>query len=333
MLVDLWQKGYLKDHAAYKIGGFTQHLLFPQNSQQLQAILKELTKKNQPFFIFGLGTNLLFNDYPQPDKVYISLKKMLNYQFDSQGLTLSAGIPLAFLALLGLIIEDENLQNAHLLPGCIGAGAFINAKCFNWEMSDILAEISFYDLEDLEAGKKTIKASECDFAYKKSLFQTKPYVITDLSLSLQPRVLARFAAEIKAVLDRIITSDLNFSDLKTFADFFQKLAIDLANKNLPPTIKKVYDYRLEKLHFDYPSCGSVFKNNYQYGVATGKLVEDLGLKGKKIGEVQISPNHGNIIINLGQGTSREVELLIAEISQQIEHVYGFQPDLEVIIVS
>lgn len=48
--------------------------------------------------------------------------------------------------------------------------------------------------------------------------------------------------------------------------------------------------RIDKGHFKFPSAGSVFKNNHAFGAPSGKLIDECGLKGTKIGGAQIAPS-------------------------------------------
>jgi UDP-N-acetylmuramate dehydrogenase len=68
--------------------------------------------------------------------------------------------------------------------------------------------------------------------------------------------------------------------------------------------------RYRKGHFSYPSAGSVFKNNRAFGSPTGKILDQLGLRGLRHGGAQIAPFHGNIIINLGNATAEDVRALV-----------------------
>ncbi|MFP4179033.1 MAG: UDP-N-acetylmuramate dehydrogenase [Spirochaetaceae bacterium] len=77
-------------------------------------------------------------------------------------------------------------------------------------------------------------------------------------------------------------------------------------------MSRVYRDRKEKGHFNYPSAGSVFKNNRSFGRPTGAILDELGLKGMRRGDAQIAPFHANIIINLGNATARDVYALMEE---------------------
>ena len=70
---------------------------------------------------------------------------------------------------------------------------------------------------------------------------------------------------------------------------------------------------------EYPSAGSVFRN--PEGTFAGKLIEDLGLKGKSIGDAEVSEKHANFIINKGHATGHDVKKLILEIKNKVKEKY------------
>jgi UDP-N-acetylmuramate dehydrogenase len=84
--------------------------------------------------------------------------------------------------------------------------------------------------------------------------------------------------------------------------------------------------RHEKQPWQYPSAGSVFKR--PPGYYTGKLIEDLGLKGKTIGRAQISSKHAGIIINLGEATADDVLQLIRLAQERVRRHYRVELELE-----
>ena len=84
--------------------------------------------------------------------------------------------------------------------------------------------------------------------------------------------------------------------------------------------------RYEKQPWQYPTAGSVFKR--PPGHYTGKLIEDLGLKGARIGRAQISPKHAGIIINLGGAKAADVLGLIRLAQTEVLQNYGVKLELE-----
>jgi len=77
----------------------------------------------------------------------------------------------------------------------------------------------------------------------------------------------------------------------------------------------------------HPSAGSIFKKIE--GVGAGRLIDQCGLKGHRVGNAQVSWLHANIIINLGSATAADIRQLIAEIQQRVAGQFGqhLQPEI------
>jgi len=76
-----------------------------------------------------------------------------------------------------------------------------------------------------------------------------------------------------------------------------------------------------------PSAGSVFKRTEQY--PAGFLIEQAGLKGKRIGDAQISPKHANFIVNLGGAKASDVRALINLARERVWAQFGEELELEI----
>ena len=85
--------------------------------------------------------------------------------------------------------------------------------------------------------------------------------------------------------------------------------------------------RLSTQPLEYPSAGSVFRNPSSE-LASGKLIDDLGLKGKQIGGACISEKHANFIINIGGATGKDIRDLIKLIQEKVKEVYQIDLILE-----
>jgi UDP-N-acetylmuramate dehydrogenase len=77
-----------------------------------------------------------------------------------------------------------------------------------------------------------------------------------------------------------------------------------------------------------PSAGSVFKNPPAPFPSSGKLIEEAGLKGHRIGNAQISTRHANFIVNLGGATASEVLALIRLAQRTVREKFGAELELE-----
>jgi UDP-N-acetylenolpyruvoylglucosamine reductase len=78
------------------------------------------------------------------------------------------------------------------------------------------------------------------------------------------------------------------------------------------------------------SAGCIFKNPQLCGA--GKLVDDLGLKSRRVGQAVVSEVHGNFIVNAGGATAREVLDLIAEIQEVAQRERAVDLELEVKVI-
>ena len=77
----------------------------------------------------------------------------------------------------------------------------------------------------------------------------------------------------------------------------------------------------------HPSAGSIFKKID--GVGAGRLIDDCGLKGFRIGDAQISHIHANIMVNLGHATAADVRAVIAHAQDAVRIKHGYQLEPEI----
>ena len=85
--------------------------------------------------------------------------------------------------------------------------------------------------------------------------------------------------------------------------------------------------RREKQPLEYPSAGSVFKR--PEGHFAGKLIEDAGLKGLRVGGAEVSPKHAGFIVNVGGATARDVLELIERIREKVYAMSGVTLECEI----
>ncbi|PIU40593.1 MAG: hypothetical protein COT00_00890, partial [Candidatus Omnitrophica bacterium CG07_land_8_20_14_0_80_50_8] len=92
------------------------------------------------------------------------------------------------------------------------------------------------------------------------------------------------------------------------------------------------DYRQVTQDLKYPSAGCMFKNPKESNCSSGKLIEDAGLKGRRIGNAQVSLKHANFIINLGGASSRDITDLIEEVKKTVKQKFQVTLETEVKIL-
>lgn len=109
------------------------------------------------------------------------------------------------------------------------------------------------------------------------------------------------------------------------------IVLENGNKNeIMDIIEDRKKRRIEAQPLEYPSAGSVFRN--PPNLYAGKLIEDLGYKGYKVGDACVSLKHANFIINSGHATGTDIVKLITEIKEKVKEKYDVDLILEQEIV-
>ena len=88
--------------------------------------------------------------------------------------------------------------------------------------------------------------------------------------------------------------------------------------------------RRDKQPVEMPSAGSIFKR--PAGYYTGRLIEECGLKGYKIGGAQVSSKHCGFIVNTGDATAEDILRLISHIRGKVRERFGIELQTEVKII-
>ncbi|MFC1538432.1 UDP-N-acetylmuramate dehydrogenase [Candidatus Latescibacterota bacterium] len=140
-----------------------------------------------------------------------------------------------------------------------------------------------------EKGLKKFKAEDIDFEYKYNSLSKEGWLFCEVSLQWED-------GDPAAIKKRMDDIDLNRSNSK---------------------------------HFDFPSSGCIFKNDYKNNIRAGELIDSLGLKGLTIGGAQVAPFHANFIVNKGKATSSDILELIENIENNVLEKTGIKLEREV----
>ncbi len=292
---------YMKDHTTFKIGGKAEVYVCPNSENDFVNIIRELLNENIPFFILGGGSNIVVSD-EGIQGVVLSTENLTDIRIlsedESTGKTIiRASCGCSIESILQFCIENEltGLETFAGLPGTIGGAMFMNARCYDYSISDKLVFARYFDIHDSKSIQVYAKM-DADWAYKKSPFQ--------ITSHKQAKV--------------ILTGDLlllkgNKDDIEKKCDFYIK-------------------DRETKGHFKYPCAGSVFKNNRNFGKSSGEIIDSAGLKGFKIGNAEISPWHGNLIINLGGASADDIKKIVAYVQKTVKEKTGFELECEILFV-
>lgn len=94
--------------------------------------------------------------------------------------------------------------------------------------------------------------------------------------------------------------------------------------------KEAYRRRRETQPTQHPSAGSVFRN--PAGRSAGRLIDECGLKGVRVGDAEVSQVHGNFIVNTGMATASQVVALMGMIQERVyvKHRVKLEPEVHVV---
>jgi len=102
------------------------------------------------------------------------------------------------------------------------------------------------------------------------------------------------------------------------------------SEEIKEKMHNIMSVRAGKHPLGYPNAGSIFKN--LPGMPAGRLIEEMGLKGKICGDAEISPQHANFIVNKGKATAADVLELISLIQNKAKREKNLLLETEVIII-
>ena len=114
----------------------------------------------------------------------------------------------------------------------------------------------------------------------------------------------------------IVKAIFQFNEKQSFAEMMQLMQFDSAWRQTHQP--------------KAPNTGSVFKNNSS--MSAGEMIDQLGLKRLTSGGMMVSPEHANFIINLGNGTAKEMEQLMDYVRYAVFEAYGEFLESEVIFL-
>ena len=95
-------------------------------------------------------------------------------------------------------------------------------------------------------------------------------------------------------------------------------------------MEELKEKRISKQPLEYGSAGSTFKR--PEGYCAGKLIDDAGLRGFRVGDAQVSEKHCGFVVNRGNATAAEVRELMQIVSERVEEKFGvrLQPEVRCI---
>ena len=213
----------MKRHTSFKIGGEADYFVLPQTAEQMLKAVISAKEAGMPLTVIGNGSNLLVSDYGIEGMV-ICTEKLCKTEAEGNNIKAESG---ALLSRFAKLCADNSLTGAEFaggIPGSIGGAVFMNAGAYGGEIKDIVKTVTVYYNGEV----KVLRAEDCKFGYRRSIFSDGGYIILEAEFTLK---------------------NGNKNDIR------EKMR-ELAAK------------RREKQPLEYPSAGSTFKRPEGYFAGT-----------------------------------------------------------------
>ena len=277
----------------FRIGGPADVFFAAHTADELAQAVLAARETAVPHFVLGLGANILVGD--GGFRGLVIHNRARHFEFDGDGrLWAESG------AIVGDLIPEavrrglSGLEHYVGIPSTVGGAVWQNLHFLSpapaRERTMFIEEVfESCDLLTQDGERETVTKDYMQFGYDTSILHRR----NDIALA----VTFQLAKGDEAVMQRIMQENLSWRGGK---------------------------HPWLQIH---PSAGSIFKKIE--GVGAGRLIDQCGLKGHRVGDAQISHIHANIIVNLGHATARDVRELIGVAQRAVRERFGHSIEPEI----
>jgi UDP-N-acetylmuramate dehydrogenase len=286
----LQRRVQLAPFTTFKIGGPADLYFEARSADELARAVSIAREHNVPYFVLGLGANILIGD--RGFRGLVIRNAAASFEFSSAGkLRTESGAVMKTLIQESARLGWSGIEHYVGIPSTVGGAIWQNLHFLSpapeRERTMFIAEVfESCDILTEEGERKTVGPDYVKFGYDDSVFHHRRDIVLAATFQLQRGD--------TGVIHKVLQENLSWRGGKH------------------PWLEW------------HPSAGSVFKKIE--GVGAGRLVDQCGLKGHRIGDAQISHIHANIMVNLGRATAQDVRSLIAHAQRLV--LERFQVHLE-----
>jgi UDP-N-acetylmuramate dehydrogenase len=280
-------------HTSFRIGGPADLWLRPRGGlfpRFAAFLLRRAEEEGIPVLILCGGAHLLVSDRGSRG-IVLDTGGWRGVSREGEGFYVRSGTSVEEMTGYAAGRGFSGLEFLTGMPGTLGGAVWMNARCYEKSLSDVLLETEVLDPEGGRGEIRRIPRRPGDFGYKKSPFQNRRSLILGAVLALSPGDAGKIRQE---------------------------------------GAGRLRD-REQKGHYRYPSAGSAFKNNRAFGKPTGQIIGEMGLRGFRIGEAQVASWHGNIIINRGGARAADVRALMDHVAARVRAERGLELEREILL--
>ncbi|MBQ8615774.1 MAG: UDP-N-acetylmuramate dehydrogenase [Clostridia bacterium] len=287
----------LKDFCTFKIGGSAKFLSLVKNNTQLIDVCLYCQLHNIKYKIIGLGANLLFDDSGFDGMIIVNKSNRILFR-NVRGSFDSAQDDTYY-----FVYVDSGVNVTNLIMKC-----YMRSLCGFERLAGIPSTVGGAVVNSLGAFETNfsdfIEYVEC--YHKSDLTKKLRFNHDDCNFGYRTSLFKNGDYIITRVKLRL------FKDDKTLIQQRIKDAIEKKKSTQP---------------LDQFSAGSVFKRG---NIIPAKVIDELGLKGTKIGGAEISTKHAGFIVNTNSATSKDIKQLISLIQNEVKTAYNeeLEPEIE-----
>ncbi len=295
-------------HTSFRVGGPARlYVVAPTPDAVLKAV-EAAQALSLPWYVFSGGSNLLVADAGFEGVMIQMANRAI--RIDGTSVFAEAGAITAMVARLSADAGLAGFEWAVGVPGTIGGALYGDAGCYGGEMKDAVESVDAYRLRDRK--RVTLTNVECGFGYRTSIFKREPHLIFSCVLRLTAS--ADISASKKRMED-IMASRKEHQPLEASSagcvfknvEFTDEKELDLLQRSL-----KVPPSMLEKKQ-----------------ISVGWLIQQAGLSGQSVGDVEVSQKHGNFFINKGKARAQDILALIHIVKTKVRDACGMELEEEV----
>lgn len=334
------QKNYsLKNLNTFGVDVNTKYFLEINSEEELIEFFKLPISKSESIFILGGGSNILFTQDYDGIVIKYSKKGIDIINESSSEVLVEANAGELWDDLVAYTVKNKfyGIENLTLIPGTVGAAPIQNIGAYGVELKDVLHSVEYFDL--LDNTIKIISSKDCLFAYRDSIFKNKlkgKFLITKITIKLSKE--KKLNLSYKSLKDELA----KYPEEEISIDLVRQSVKNIRENKLPdPKLlgnagSFFKNPELDSQSFDlfikkFPDA-VYFKQEKNYKVSAGWLIEKCGFKGKRSGNVGCYENQALIIVNHGEASGLEVKEFADKIVNEVKNKFGIQLLTEVNII-
>lgn len=180
--IEIKQNEPMSRHTSFKIGGNADLYIIPHDMDALIETVRILKETETKRYFLGNATNVLFDDAGFRGAV-VSLGNICAIKVIENRIIAEAGASLNLVCKTARDKELSGLEFAYGIPGSIGGAVFMNAGAYGGEMSQVVAQSTYFSLDDMTV--HTIPLAAHEYGYRESVYRHNNWLVLSAVLELQ----------------------------------------------------------------------------------------------------------------------------------------------------